>query len=241
MAGKVLLGVPMAPEIGGWQVDPFGVHEWRFFSLDGKPTQLVCDGDIKSYDPPPLVPQVRSAVSPVVGESHQPPVTEEPQKYVPPTQFNKPTKVIFSIALAVVVISALVLAIQHFDSKPHHPSANSGVSTTTTTGPTTTTAPPLPTALKPNGADAAAALVSAWASGNRAEALTVATPAAVNTLFAEHYSSGLVIDRGCSMAFSPIVCTYGPPGGASPTDPIYEIDATQVASGWYVSSATMEN
>ena len=43
------------------------------------------------------------------------------------------------------------------------------------------------------------------------------------------------------MAFSPIVCTYGPPGGAAPSDPIYEIDAVQALGGWYVSSVTINN
>jgi len=43
------------------------------------------------------------------------------------------------------------------------------------------------------------------------------------------------------VAFSPIVCTYGPPGGAAPTDPIYEIYVTQAPGGWYVSSAKVNN
>jgi hypothetical protein len=84
-------------------------------------------------------------------------------------------------------------------------------------------------------------LISSWASGNHAEALSVATAPAVATLFAGHYTRGLVIDRGCSVAFSPIVCTYGPPGGAAPTDPIYEISVTQAPGGWYVSSARINN
>jgi hypothetical protein len=37
------------------------------------------------------------------------------------------------------------------------------------------------------------------------------------------------------------VCTYGPPGGASPTDPIYQIKVSQVQGGWYVSSVVIEN
>jgi hypothetical protein len=95
--------------------------------------------------------------------------------------------------------------------------------------------------LQPSAAVAAAAFISSWASGNRTEALSVATAPAVATLFAGHYTRGLVIDRGCSVAFSPIVCTYGPPGGAAPTDPIYEIDVMQAPGGWYVSSATINN
>jgi hypothetical protein len=69
----------------------------------------------------------------------------------------------------------------------------------------------------------------------------VATAPAVAVLFAGQYTPGLVIDRGCSVAFSPIVCTYGPPGGAAPTDPIYEIDVSEASGGWYVSAAKVEN
>src|SRR5580698_5640814 len=36
-----------------WKPDPFGVHELRFFSADGKPTLLVMDGGKRSYDKPP--------------------------------------------------------------------------------------------------------------------------------------------------------------------------------------------
>jgi hypothetical protein len=69
----------------------------------------------------------------------------------------------------------------------------------------------------------------------------VATQAAVTTLFSRPYGSGLALDRGCSTSFSPIVCTFGPPGGASPTDPIYQIMVSGVEGGWYVSSVKIEN
>ncbi|MBO0832285.1 MAG: hypothetical protein J2P28_14640 [Actinobacteria bacterium] len=36
----------------GWQADPFGQHEKRYFS-DGKPTSLVRDGAVESRDEPP--------------------------------------------------------------------------------------------------------------------------------------------------------------------------------------------
>jgi hypothetical protein len=79
--------------------------------------------------------------------------------------------------------------------------------------------------------------VSDWSTGNRLAALAIGTPSAVASLFAIPYPRGLAISRGCSTAFPPIVCTYGPPGGAPPTDPIYEIYASQTPGGWYVSSA----
>jgi len=43
----------MAVERRGWRPDPYGVHEQRYFSLNGKPTRLVSDGGKTSYDPPP--------------------------------------------------------------------------------------------------------------------------------------------------------------------------------------------
>ena len=43
----------MTPE--GWYVDPYGVHDARWFS-DGKPTSLVRDGRAERHDPPPDTP-----------------------------------------------------------------------------------------------------------------------------------------------------------------------------------------
>ncbi len=83
-------------------------------------------------------------------------------------------------------------------------------------------------------------MVSAWATGNQAQALTVATPPAVATLWAAHYQSGMAIDRGCNVS-SPATCSFGPPGGASPSDPLYSITVSQAPSGgWYVTSVAIE-
>ena len=118
----------------------------------------------------------------------------------------------------------------------------STITTITPPPPTTsTTTTTLPAALQPTAPDAAAALVAAWAAGNTLRALTVATVKSVETLFAAHYSPGLAIDRGCSTAFPPLVCTYGPPGGAPPTDPIFEIYVSTTSGGWYVSSVQIDN
>jgi hypothetical protein len=40
------------PEVQGWYVDPYHLHECRYFS-SGNPTKLVRDGVIESYDEPP--------------------------------------------------------------------------------------------------------------------------------------------------------------------------------------------
>ncbi len=103
-----------------------------------------------------------------------------------------------------------------------------------TTPPTTGWKPAAPQA-SPDAA--AAALVDAWAADNRATAGSVASPEAVNSLFAVPYPGpDLAMSRGCSTAFPPVKCTYGPPGGASPNDAIYEISVSQTPGGWYVSS-----
>jgi len=36
----------------GWYLDPYEVHEDRYFS-GGRPTKLVRDDGVESYDPPP--------------------------------------------------------------------------------------------------------------------------------------------------------------------------------------------
>lgn len=125
--------------------------------------------------------------------------------------------------------------------------------TTTTAAPTTTTpggfvplsvpttvAPAVPPAPQPSAEDAANALVGYWADGNRTSALRVATPAAVSTLFAVAYPSGLAINRGCTDAFPPIICTYGAPGGGPTNAPIYQLYESQAPGGWYVGSVQIQ-
>jgi hypothetical protein len=104
----------------------------------------------------------------------------------------------------------------------------------------TTAAPVVPPAPQPSAEDAANALVSYWASGNRTTALRVATPQAVATLFAAHYPSGLAINRGCTDAFPPLICTYGAPGGGPTNAPIYQLYESQAPGGWYVSSVQIQ-
>jgi len=113
-------------------------------------------------------------------------------------------------------------------------------STTTTAAAPTTTAAVVPPAPQPSPEAAADALVSYWSSGNRTTALRVATPAAVATLFAVKYPSGLAINRGCTTAFPPIICTYGAPGGGPVNAPIYQLYETQAPGGWYVSSVQIQ-
>ncbi len=156
---------------------------------------------------------------------------------------NRPLKIVYCIVFGALALSVLGLIYIHFFNHTGrgHSTHAEGATTTSLAPQTTTTAPALPTALQPGAEAAATTMVSSWSSGNRAAALTVATPTAVATLFAEPYASEQAIDRGCSTSFTPIVCTFGPAGGASPTEAIYEIDVSQTAGGWYVSSVKIEN
>ena len=156
---------------------------------------------------------------------------------------SRPLRIAYGVVFVALAVSALGLAYVHLRPTGGRPSTHAlgAATTTTSSGARTTTTVAIPAALKPGAEAAATALVSSWTTGNRPAALTVATPAAVATLFSVPYASGLAIDRGCSTSFSPIVCTFGPPGGASPTDPIYQIMVSQVTGGWYVSSVKIEH
>ena len=291
-----------------WRPDPYGFHEFRFFSDDGKPTLLVMDGGKTSYDKPPPVdppailephgsrpdasienhgprhlleagsstlpsapPAKRSEtldtqanrsvpfnaplgaitsaseerLAPATAQK-DPVVVVVPQRAYPARRdmepIGRPLKIAFGIVFGLLAVSALGFLIVHLphsaNSSPERAAINT--STTAPAHDSTTTTLALPTAPKPSAEAAAETLVTGWSTGNRLVALSVATPAAATTLFAAPYASGLAIDRGCSTSFTPIVCTFGPPGGASPNDPIYEVFVNHSSGGWYVSSVKIE-
>ncbi len=154
---------------------------------------------------------------------------------------SRSRKIAYVVVTGALAVSLLGLLIVHLPTGGGaQPRAALRV-TTTSSAPRTTTTLAIPTALKPGAEAAATALISSWETGSKTAALAVATQAAVTPLFAQTYASGMAEDRGCSTAFSPIVCTFGPPGGASPTDPIYEVSVSQAPGGWYVSSVKVEN
>jgi hypothetical protein len=63
----------------GWETDPVGTHEYRYFSFDGRPTRLVMDGGRTSFDAPP-----RGLLLTPIGPSGQPgPVTPDPAEPSP--------------------------------------------------------------------------------------------------------------------------------------------------------------
>jgi hypothetical protein len=149
-------------------------------------------------------------------------------------------------ALAGALASVGALACACSSTPAAAPTTTAATTPTTTAPPATVTLPPtttvpVPPSPQPSAQAAASALVSSWATGNRNRALTVAVPAAVNVLFAVPYPGSLAGSRGCTSAFPPIVCTYGPPGGGNSNDPIYQIYASQSPGGWYVSNAVIEH
>jgi hypothetical protein len=87
-------------------------------------------------------------------------------------------------------------------------SASSAPDTTTTTAPTTTTT----VALSPAGSaqDAATTFVTAWRNGDRATALSIALPTAVDAVF-NAGDPGSLQNRGCNhppSPDSPVLCVY---------------------------------
>jgi len=49
-------------ELQGWSDDPFNLHEARYFSA-GRPTKLVRDGSVETYDEPPSEPPLAAAAT----------------------------------------------------------------------------------------------------------------------------------------------------------------------------------
>jgi hypothetical protein len=112
---------------------------------------------------------------------------------------------------------------------------------TTTVPASTTTTSAVPSSPQSSGDVAAADLIADWKAGDQASALHVASAAAVATLFATPYAGQTVIGRGCQDAqFPPVICSYGPEGGASASDSLYQLTVTQAPNGWYVSAVTIE-
>ena len=105
----------------GWHLDPFGLHEHRYFSR-GKPTKLVRDDGRESYDEPPAdAPHVdaiaadslravpASARTPTQVASMSPKASGPPQASVPPPPKGVPPRRRRGIVLAVGVIALIVV------------------------------------------------------------------------------------------------------------------------------------
>jgi len=143
----------------GWHLDPFGLHEHRYFSR-GKPTKLVRDDGRESYDEPPAdAPHVdataadslravpASARTPTQVASMSPKASGPPQASVPPPPKGVPPRRRRGIVLAVGVIALIVVvgvayAVIADGSKTPHAvttGARARASEPTTTAPVTST------------------------------------------------------------------------------------------------------
>ncbi|MDQ1391244.1 MAG: hypothetical protein QOF30_221 [Acidimicrobiaceae bacterium] len=104
---------------------------------------------------------------------------------------------------------------------------------------TTSTVPPTtvyrPSAPQPSQDQAGSHLVAAWKAGDRAAALTDATPAAVEAVFAQPFPAGGVQARGCSNAVAgPSSCVYR----IFATGGLLELSAVAGSGGgWLISDA----
>jgi hypothetical protein len=185
----------------GWQPDPFGRHEDRWFS-EGKPTRLVRDQGVEYYDDPPLEhyePQPTEFFAPGNGSHDEPQGTgsaQDPGNFVPGmAQYDDPPKpgraAFVAIALASVVVIAVVGGAVAVKAWPHNqntvslhlaePSKQHTASLRPATLPPSTPAPQNtagfhPTAQSPAGdaEQVATAFLRAWSSGaiGQAAALT---------------------------------------------------------------------
>lgn len=76
-------------------------------------------------------------------------------------------------------------------------------------------------------------------AGDRVQAQTVATAPAVATLFAASYQGQPLNDRGCTDAFPPLVCSWGPYAGGHGA--LYQVQVSADANRWYVSGVVIES
>jgi hypothetical protein len=97
------------PQPQGWYADPFGLHEYRYFSA-GVPTRLVRDGSVESYDELPprlwLLPEVGAASSAAPTGSDG--VRADP---VLPARRRKPSLAYISVALLSAIAAAAAVVI----------------------------------------------------------------------------------------------------------------------------------
>ena len=86
----------MSDQTTRWQPDPYGAHEFRFFSADGKPTLLVMDGGKTSYDRPPTAarppaPEAPSSPEPEPAAAPDIPLAPPPRAVDPDQVVTRPT------------------------------------------------------------------------------------------------------------------------------------------------------
>jgi hypothetical protein len=102
-------------ELQGWHADPFGLHEIRYFSA-GRPTKLVRDGRVDSYDEPPAEDYTSAAVvagAPAGGDpaatSDGPSIQSAQGSFAPRKRRGLEYTVVAAVAVGVVVALVAIL------------------------------------------------------------------------------------------------------------------------------------
>lgn len=144
--------------------------------------------------------------------------------------------------VAIALTGALALSACHGTSGAAPPVTAPTETTVVASTTTTSTLPPTtlyqPSAPQPSQDDAGTHLVDAWMAGDRAAALTDATPAAVAALFAQPFPSGGIQARGCSNAVAgPSSCVYRIYDSGN----LVDLSAMMVTGGWMISAARFES
>ena len=83
----------------GWQPDPFGRHQSRYFSA-GRPTYLVRDGNVEGSDP---VEQIPPQAYPRPVDAGMPPAGYAPTAGYPPPPVMRPPVMVFNPVSARVI------------------------------------------------------------------------------------------------------------------------------------------
>ena len=201
-----------------------------------------------AVDPGHLQPPAPLVITELADDRSAPPV-EQMDRAVERdagTPMSRPLKVAYSAVIAVLALSALGLAYVHLRPSGGTTSAHAGGTTTTSsrtnaTSPSTTTTRGTANCVESGSRSGSQRLGVELVDGKQNGSAHRGDNVRSSDTLCRAYTSGMAINRGCSTSFSPIVCTFGPPGGASPTDPIYQVLVSQAAGGWYVSGVKIEN
>jgi hypothetical protein len=136
------------------------------------------------------------------------------------------------IRRAAVMVCAVAFIGCSSDSTARSDGSSSSAPTTTTTAPTTTTTVLMSPADSPQ--EAATAFVNAWHAGDRAAALAIAVPKAVDAVFAAG-EPGALQNRGCNRppANTPVLCVYKTDIGE------LQVQVQPGPDGWIVDQAIL--
>jgi len=168
----------MADVLRGWQADPYGVHEPRYFSVDGIATRLVSDGGKTSQDPPPPDPTVAAEMASrgatPIGPLPIVPVDQHPTDAIPkdPLSTNGVSRrrpLLWGTLCIVILAAAAITAISLIHSSPTPGKQPIIPRAITVSIPTTTTSLPVPPLSAQIAAELDVTVNDAYALGDTAD------------------------------------------------------------------------